>query len=264
LRFRRVIMIMTNAELKKKISEAKEQEWLRSVSVIFAFPLSQNISFIGLSAIYEYINQQIDGWSKFENLPDELRRSKTFFENIKDEQWNNWFSLAKDRIASLEETYKQKLKLEEPAKYWEERAKKLRKQGWWSLRILVGLVVIICGLLGLILMNPPEIFNKSILSQDISISIKWILIYATLLSFMAYSIRALSKTMFSCFHLARDSEERYTLTYFYLSLLKDAKVADSERQLIMQSLFSRADTGLLKEESSPTMPTDMVNKEMNK
>ncbi|NJK98518.1 MAG: hypothetical protein HC905_29605 [Bacteroidales bacterium] len=29
---------------------------------------------------------------------------------------------------------------------------------------------------------------------------------------------------------------------------------DEDRQLIMQSLFSRVDTGLLKEDSSPTMP----------
>jgi len=70
--------------------------------------------------------------------------------------------------------------------------------------------------------------------------------------------------MFSSFHLARDCEERHTLTYFYLSLLKDSKVADSDRQLIMQSLFSRADTGLLKEDSSPTMPNDVVNKFMSK
>jgi len=64
--------------------------------------------------------------------------------------------------------------------------------------------------------------------------------------------------MFSSFHLARDCEERHTLTYFYLSLLKDSKVENSDRPLIMQSLFSRADTGLLKEDSAPTMPNDVM------
>jgi hypothetical protein len=68
------------------------------------------------------------------------------------------------------------------------------------------------------------------------------------------------KVMFSSFHLARDCEERHTLTYFYLSLLKDSKVDDKDRQLIMQSLFSRAETSLLKEDSSPTMPNDMTSK----
>ena len=66
--------------------------------------------------------------------------------------------------------------------------------------------------------------------------------------------------MFSSFHLARDSEERHTLTYFYLSLLKESEIDPEEKKLIMQSLFSRADTGLLKEDSSPTMPNDLVGK----
>jgi hypothetical protein len=59
-------------------------------------------------------------------------------------------------------------------------------------------------------------------------------------------------------HLARDSEERYTLTYFYLSLLKDSNVDEKDRQLIIQSLFSRAETGLLKDDSSPTMPSETI------
>jgi len=86
------------------------------------------------------------------------------------------------------------------------------------------------------------------------------MIYITLVSFIAYGIRSFMKVMFSSFHLARDCEERHTLTYFYLSLLKDSKVDDKDRQLIMQSLFSRAETSLLKEDSSPTMPNDMTSK----
>ncbi|MDR1760500.1 MAG: hypothetical protein LBR60_08255 [Fibrobacter sp.] len=419
---------MTNAELKKKISEAPEQEWFKTISVSFSFPLTQQLSFTGLTAIYEFINQQIDGWSEYNNLPNELNQSKIYFTNIKNsiipfvnaysqhnvnvlkscwqsrvaihfninpnqrplpynipqidflmkihqdtpsyfqgayhfmlktnsyninnpdflygailvyeftlkdhtdiaerrnaekssisklradfqkylseseqqltthlsnantnytdyakkiddlkveketlftdwfentkrEQWQNWFDPKIQKIADLEETYKEKLKLEEPAKYWDDRAKKLKKQGWCSLAILVALVVVICVLLISILWNPPEIFKTSIFSDDKSVAIKWILIYATLLSFLAYCIRALSKIMFSAFHLARDCEERHALTYFYLSLLKDSKVEDSDRQLIMQSLFSRADTGLLKEDSTPTMPNDVISKVVHK
>lgn len=84
--------------------------------------------------------------------------------------------------------------------------------------------------------------------------------YITVISFIAFGLRALFKVMFSSFHLARDCEERHTLTYFYLALLKDSNVDDKDRQLIMQSLFSRADTGLLKDDSSPTMPNDIAGK----
>ena len=405
---------MTNAELKKKIAEAPEQEWFKTISVTFPFSIVQPVSQIGLSAIYEYVNQQIDGWNSYATLPRELLQSKTYFTSIqnaiskfvnnysqqdanvlkihwqrdvlihlnnsssvnlrfpynvpeieflievyqttpncfqgaynfilgkntsandrnalygamlayefirkdytnnaeksisktiadfqkylseseqqlathlndantnyadyvkkidnlkteKEKLFTNWFepTTAKveelkktyeKKIVELEETYKEQLKLEAPAEYWSHRAKKLRKQGLiWS-GVLVVLTLVVCFILYSILRNPPEIFNTSIWSEDISIAIKWILGYATLISFLAYSIRAISKMMFSSFHLARDCEERHTLTYFYLSLLEDSSVTESERQLIMQSLFSRADTGLLKDDSSPTMPTNL-------
>lgn len=71
--------------------------------------------------------------------------------------------------------------------------------------------------------------------------------------------------MFSSFHLARDAEERHTLTFFYLALSKDSQVGDDDRKMILQALFSRTETGLLKEDSSPTLPTnDVINKFMNK
>jgi hypothetical protein len=81
---------------------------------------------------------------------------------------------------------------------------------------------------------------------------------------MAFAIRAVTKVMFSSFHLARDCEERHTLTYFYLSLLKESTVDKEDKKLIMQALFSRAETGLLKDDSSPTMPNDIIGKFMNK
>lgn len=419
---------MTIKELKQIIANVPEQEWFKNISITFYFSFNQNINLTGLSAIYEFVNQQIDGWNKYDELPSELKQSISYFNNIrnaiigfvnsysqdnqntlkaywqnnvikylntdispkpllyntpevefliklykekrtyyngaydyllktnnnnynnsdflsgailayefifkdsteitkrreaeqssisklrsdfqkyisvseeqlathlnnannnyenyvkkiddlktekedlfntwfedtKKNKWQNWYEPSVKKITELENTYKEKLKLEEPAKYWAERANKLKRQGKFSLGILICLVILICIFLGLILWNPPEIFRTSILSNDKSTAIKWILIYATLLSFLAYTVRALSKIMFSSFHLARDCEERHTLTYFYLSLLKDSKVNDNDRQLIMQSLFSRADTGLLKEDSSPTMPSELISKIMYK
>ncbi|WP_232115434.1 MULTISPECIES: DUF6161 domain-containing protein [Tenacibaculum] len=91
-------------------------------------------------------------------------------------------------------------------------------------------------------------------------TIKWSVIYVTFISFLAYGIKALHKVVFSSFHLARDSEEREQLTYFYLALIKEKAVDEKDKNLIMQSLFSRADTGLLKDDSSPTMPNDIMGK----
>ena len=39
------------------------------------------------------------------------------------------------------------------------------------------------------------------------------------------------------------------------ALLKDGAVSDKERELVLSALFSRSDTGLLKGDSSPEMPS---------
>ena len=70
-----------------------------------------------------------------------------------------------------------------------------------------------------------------------------------------YGLRVAVKLTMSSYHLARDARERKQLTYFYLSLINEKAVTDKERELIMTSLFSRADTGLLKGYSSPEMPS---------
>ena len=181
-----------------------------------------------------------------------------WFAKIQNEEWAKWFKESVTKIAELERTYQEKLKLEAPATHWGTRAQKLKGQGWIALWITTGLVIIACTLLGLILWNAPEQIYASWFNNDKSAAIRWAIVYVTLISFIAYCIRSMTKVMFSSFHLARDCEERSTLTYFYLSLLKDSKVDDKDRQLIVQSLFSRAETGLLKDDSSPTMPNDII------
>ena len=442
---------MTNAEFKKKIAEATEQEWYKTISVDFCFRLNPR-KIIGLTAIYEFVNMQIDGWSKYSDLPNELNKNKDnftniktailsfvntcsehtaqtldlywsgatnwnrttnatnatnatnvinvintcindnllpyeipeigflvnvyentpnyffgaydfivnksshrlntsdnfygailayeftlkdtteisnrrnaekksisqirndfqkylseseqqitthlsnantkfaeyvekinelkdekeklfldWFENTKNELWQKWFEQTTNNLVDLENDYKEKkeelekiyhekLKLEAPAKYWDERATKLKNQGWVCLGIIVVLIIFGCWFFSDILLNPYNVIFTGLFDNDKATAIKGTLIYITLISFWVYCIRTLSKVMFSSFHLARDCDERHTLTYFYLSLLKDASVDNDDRKLIMQSLFSRADTGLLKEDSSPAMPNDIVSK----
>ena len=52
----------------------------------------------------------------------------------------------------------------------------------------------------------------------------------------------------------RDAQERELLTYLYLSLHKDKEIDESSRNIILQALFNRSETGLLANESGPTMP----------
>jgi hypothetical protein len=219
--------------------------------------------------VLDLLKNLSDKYDEYVKRIDELKTEKSqlfhsWFENTKGEEWKNWFEPATKVISELEETYKQKLKLEEPALYWSARAKRLNKHGWTAMVVVVLLVGITTWSLGKILWNTPEQIYSSWFAGDKSAAIRWSIVYITLISFVAYCIKTITKVMFSSFHLARDCEERYTLTYFYLSLLKDSNVDEKDRQLIIQSLFSRAETGLLKDDSSPTMPNESLGKFFNK
>lgn len=199
-----------------------------------------------------------DSLSSFERNSQDQREAYQAWIDSSQGQFNNFENQSKSRIEELEKTYEEKLKLEKPGAYWKERGQQMQQQAWIALASLVLLVGSAAYALYLILWGVPEAIFTSFLADDKSAAIRWSIIFIAFLSFIAFGIRALAKVMFSSFHLARDAQERYTLTYFYLSLLKDASVDKEDRKLIMQSLFSRSDTGLLKEDSSPTMPSDIT------
>lgn len=220
------------------------------------------------SELVEHLKNSTEKYEEYAKAIDDFKEDK-------EKTYSDWFintkggfeefsSKSDKRLEELESTYQEKLKLEEPAKYWSDRAEKLKKQGWIALAVLVILVLIVVFSLGKLLWTTPEQIYESFFNGDKSAAIRWSIIYITFISFMVFAIKAVTKVMFSSFHLARDCEERHTLTYFYLSLLKDSSVDKEDKKLIMQALFSRAETGLLKDDASPTMPNDIVGKFMSK
>ena len=209
------------------------------------------------SQMTEYLSQANQKYVDYSGKIDELKKEKestysTWFENTS-KSFDQFKSDSDKKVKDLEELYRQKLKLEAPAKYWSERAKKLRNEGYWWLGGLIASVIAgIC----LLIWSLSEISNGTLdkIFQNNGTAIKWSVVFITLISFIAFAIRIFSKLTFSSFHLVRDAEEREQLTYVYLALQKEKGIDETERHLIMQSLFSRADTGLLKDDASPTMP----------
>jgi len=217
----------------------------------------------------EYINsgekQFLDILSSLKSKSAEYSKGIDNLKSEKEESFNNWFkktqeesssfnSSSNQMILDLQRTYEEQLRLKAPADYWNKRAKKLSMQGWRSLSVLVILVLLGSSSLYFLLWKSPDEMLKSVFSGDTGRAVRWSIIFIAFISFLAFLIRALTKIIFSSFHLARDAEEREQLTYVYLSLIKESKMEKEDRLLILQSLFSRADTGLLKDDSSPTMP----------
>jgi hypothetical protein len=213
--------------------------------------------------IIEHLSNTNEKYVEYSEAIDTFKNEKEllfteWFDNSKDE-FETFDKESKDKIVNLEKAYQELLSLKKPAEYWKVRATNLKQEGWTAIYWLIGLVIFACLSLYLLLWLTPEGMLLSFIKGQAS-AIKWSIIYITFIAFLTYGIRALNKIAFSSFHLARDAEEREQLTFVYLALIKDGSVDEKDRSLIMQSLFSRADTGLLKEDSSPTMPNDIAGK----
>lgn len=193
-----------------------------------------------------------------ENIDEKLQnnikeQADTFVDEQADKNRNfEHFMLdSEKRIHELEDTYNEKLRLEKPAQYWNTKAAEYKKQGdEWS-RWLGGLLI---G--GIVLFSVLFYFWST--SFDIGLELKsmqGVILFVTLITIYAIAIQAVSKMVFSSYHLQRDAEEREQLAYVYLALTNEEKHIDEEsRRIVLQALFSRADTGLLGKDSSPTMP----------
>jgi len=158
-----------------------------------------------------------------------------------------------DELEGLTKAYKEKLALEAPVEYWRNRATTYETKGNVWLKRTIWATCIVLAIIGACLYLPPEAFKGSILDAE-PITIRGIILLAMFISFSAYFIRLLVKMTLSSFHLKRDAEEREQLTLIYLALVKDGKLEKDDRNFVLQSLFSRAETGLLGEDSGPTMP----------
>ncbi|MFP6789614.1 MAG: DUF6161 domain-containing protein [Thalassolituus sp.] len=162
---------------------------------------------------------------------------------------------SRKKIKELEETYEEKLRLEPAAKYWKDSAKRLQRQG-----SLLGMLIMLTVIIGLLMGG--HFFNLWLSHEKLPISLtslQGVLITVTILAIYAYILRLLSRLTFSSFHLMRDAEEREQLTYLYLALSNDAKVDEKSREVVLQALFSRSETGLLINEHGPVMPGMDIN-----
>jgi hypothetical protein len=219
--------------------------------------------------VIQHIKNTNDKYDEYISQIDSLKTEKEtsfneWFENTKNVEWKKWYDEKLEKLQKLEETYETKLKLEKPAKYWQTKSSLYFKQGEKAKSVLIWIVGVTSVFLGSILIISPDWIFMHVFNGNSTAIIRWSLVFITLLTLIAFAVKAISKYMFSSYHLARDAEERHTLTFFYLALLRDSEVKDDDRKLILQSLFSRVETGLLKEDSSPTMPNDIVSKILSK
>lgn len=243
--------------LKKKESEKRSFSSLKTQLRSSQTKLTKE-----LDALVESQKERFDLLN--ESIGEEKGKRTTDFDAWYEKAKNSVGKLFDDtnkQAEDLVKSFKEQTRLKEPAKYWADRGKELNKEGWLAIKWLAGMVGFACVTLYALLWLTPEGMLLSFIRGEAS-AIKWSIIYVTFISFLAVGIRSLNKVAFSSFHLARDAQERHQLTHVYLALIadKDVDMSEDDRQLILQSLFSRSETGLLRQDSSPSMPSNVVEK----
>jgi hypothetical protein len=172
--------------------------------------------------------------------------------------WNTTFErshdAAKKRMAAIEQAYDEQMRLKKPAEYWSGLGRTYKTSGsiWAGVTTIAVLVLARIGFV--VAYNPPLVFNDTKVTLS---GIKGAVLIGAGISMMIYLINLFVRLCISSFHLARDARERYQLTYVFLALIKDQAIKPTDRQLILSSPFSRADTGLLKGDAGTIIPTPL-------
>jgi hypothetical protein len=118
----------------------------------------------------------------------------------------------------LETLYREKLRLEEPAKYWNELEHQYLISGRWWMGGSAGVVVALACWVTHLIYQPPEVLTSDKFTLG---GFKGTILIAAALSAFLYLMNLLVKIATSSYHLARDARERYQLTHVFLALIKD-------------------------------------------
>ena len=166
--------------------------------------------------------------------------------------FNEMANHAIERNKHLEELYREKLRLEAPAKYWSDRASTLKEQGKGWARLLVLFSLLLSAAAGGFFWT--WLTNKAVTPFGLH-SLQGVALFGASVAAAVFLVRVLSRLTFSAYHLQRDAEEREQLSHLYLALINEGALDTKSRDIVLQALFSRADSGLLAGDHGPTMPS---------
>jgi hypothetical protein len=156
-------------------------------------------------------------------------------------------------LANNEAAFKKHAMLAGPAAYWKELFETYQMRGQ-----LNGMVAIVVGLVGIIgaafLIAGLHSFQAGNTFETYRVSALLAFAATLLLLLLQLFIRLTLSSM----HLSRDAMERYQLTHVFLALVKEGAIQREQGDLILAALFSRSDTGLLKNDGTPSMPANAI------
>lgn len=242
------LLFKTNHHSSKKLQ--------RNLSVEKFYKMIQE----NLSNSLSKITSEKDDFISFMN--NEKQLYKTWYEDASKKaellhtesksEYQTFLQESRTSIEQLKKTYSDELKLKDPAKFMKEESEKYKKSARnWSIATVVLTIVLL--LLLYLILDPEITLTKQLITINFfsnQMPVYSSVIIFSMVGLVIYIIRLFIKMAVSSKHLSEEYYQKYSLTYFYLSLLFEGKLEQRQADVILATLFTKADTGLLKNDTS--------------
>lgn len=232
---------------------------------------------------YNEIIEQKDELLK--ELSDIREENKVLNQTIKKQNtdWENTFTTQKEEIAKKfndeyerhettmsesEEFYEKKLAVKNAVTYWSKKAES-HKTNSYIFGIIAGLLMImsIIGIFNLgkyiISLDLTDVngIGRKILTETGALQL-WVYgFFIISMTLIIWFIRLLVKVFLSNLHLLSDAKERETMIQTYLAFEREENtLKDTDRDLILPSIFRVSANGYIKDDSSPNSPINIITK----
>lgn len=232
--------------LRKNFSNIKEN--LSDFETNIVAPITNKLRDISIQSDKQYREITSFTEDKHNEIQKQFDKKVSEFTEFQ-KSLNEWQEEKQNKLNDLQETYKNKLSLEAPEQLWNERAVEHQKRATRWTYFLIGAALALISALVLLVIVIHD-YSLNIIKKDLPfISESFILI--SVISFFIYIIRVLIKNVMSNHHLATEYKQKAALTRFYQALTYAGTDIDKEERLIIiHSLFSRVETGLVKIDAS--------------
>ena len=174
---------------------------------------------------------------------------------------DEWKERMEKKLTILENTYREKLKLEEPEKLWNEKAKNYgcayKLWGFFVILFSAAIVYFVNKIITEFYFNSKL---NSISDNDILNYFPKTFLFVGILSLALYVLRVFVKITLSNKHLQLECEQKAALTRFYQALVyKGQNINANERLIIFNALFSKTESGLIKLSDTPNEIENIIS-----
>lgn len=204
------------------------------------------------SGIKETLGSITDQKESFVNFINDKKEEVSSWIINKQQEYDNIKETNDKNIHNLETTYEKKLQLASPVVFMKERCSEYAKSFrlWSLISALLSLLIVIIIVIAVTpaIENTAKILTIKLFNKELPVYSNIAIL--AIITLLAYLVKTTIKIALSARHMEQEYKQKYILTDFLLTLSKDISIDNNTKNTIILSLFEKADTGLVKYDTS--------------